>query len=158
MNLSDTIRLIAKLKARYPNSNWSNDEQATIEAWHESLEDLPTPLVMQVLPAMMRESRVPPDPADIRSRLFDSTGLLPDPERSWKMVLDVVKGRAFYDDLPYVMKLSVKECGGLRVLRMSEKPERDKADFLRAYGTLRKQAMTDPEAVKMLDALAIGAG
>lgn len=157
MKRSDVVELVTLFQARYPNAKWADDE-VTYRVWFDMLSDLPAAMVAQVVPDMMKQSPFPPDPSDIRSRLFSETGILPEPDVAWGMVVERIKGKREPGDTPYPVNLCVKELGGLFQLRGSERPEQDRERFIKAYSARRKQAMTDPETVGMLDALAIGAG
>lgn len=156
MKESDVVELVTLFQARYPNAKWA-ENAITYRVWFDMLHDLPAPLVAQVVPDMMKQSPFPPDPAEIRARLFAESGLLPEPDVAWGMVVERIKGQREVKDTPYPVNLCIKELGGTFMLRNSERPEQDRERFIKAYAAKRKQVMVDPQAVSMLDALAIGA-
>ncbi|MCA9878491.1 MAG: hypothetical protein KC442_11935 [Thermomicrobiales bacterium] len=150
--------MVTLFKIRYPHAKWHEDDALTYRVWHMALEDLPTPAVMQVVPDLMRESVFPPDPADIRSRIFAHSGLLPEADQAWGMVVDQVKGRRDPATTPMTVKLCIKDIGGIFMLRQSEHPERDRDRFIKAYSARRREAMVDPQVVGMLDAAQLDQG
>lgn len=158
MKESDVVELVALLRARYPRAKWHEDDRVTYRAWFDAMNDLPAPLVAQILPDMFKTSAFPPDPADIRSRLFSESGILPEPDEAWARAIDRIKGVSGADEVPYTINLVIKEVGGLFMLRSSERPEQDRERFIKAYTARRKKAMVDPQVIGMLDSLALTSG
>lgn len=143
MTPQDVNKILAILKARYGDKLKVND--ATVDAWSMVLDDVQYHDVLAVLPEWMKEQEWPPDPAQIRNSVIDRLpSALPSVDEAWQIVQARIAATYPGHHMPEWKALdeiqdAVKDIGGLRAIRMSEKPADMEKRFRAAYGERRQR-------------------
>lgn len=147
MNKQEVERLLTVIKARYGPKFRYND--ITTTSWLMVLDDVSYEDAMQVLPGWMKQEEWAPDPAQIRKSVLDATSALPTAHQAWEIVIrrikDTYPGQQMpdWDAQPEIQK-AVRAIGGLREIRLSEKPDEMRRRFEKSYTEIRHQRSTTP--------------
>jgi hypothetical protein len=143
MNRTETTRLLAVIKSRYPQAAFGAAD-AAVTAWTLTLEDVPYQAAEAALRRWFRERRWAPDPSELRVAVLQLMDAAPDPADAWEMVIrhirenGVVGGSPFNGPEP--VSQAVAAMGGWRALRTSEQVQRDRDAFLRVYEVYQRRA------------------
>src|SRR4051812_20162503 len=87
MTLQEVTILLAVIAGRYPTARqFEQDDTLTVQAWHMTLDDMPSPAVERALVEHFKAEKWPPDPSELRARAFDLLGSCRTPEE--RMALD----------------------------------------------------------------------
>lgn len=151
MTKTDVRNLLALIAAAYPNFRLPSDPNEllfTIGVWHQPLADIPNELVTQAFIDYQRTpAEFPPNAGQLRHLAMSRARVLPTAAEAWTMVLHHIRTTSYVDarplDAPQPVIDTVKAMGGIRVLRTSERPEADRAQFLRLYDTYAERELRD---------------
>lgn len=141
MNSQEVLQLIGLTKARYQAKFQHNP--AIEEVWNMVLDDVPFDPAKSALAHWIKTEDWPPDPAtDIRQAVLDAQSPLPTANQAWAMVQQRIKDTYFPEkapkwDVPKEVDEAARKVGGLRAIRLSEKPDEMRRRFEKAYTDLR---------------------
>ena len=155
MNRKEAAQLVAIVAARYPRASAQMGNPAdTATAWWMTLSDVPYAVAESVLADWFKTSRFVPDPSEVRNTVLALAAVVPTPEDAWELVLRHMRenghvgGTAFAG--PEVVGQTVQAIGGWYRLRLSERPEEDRAAFVRAYATMARRAAASANVVELI--------
>jgi hypothetical protein len=139
-------RLLLVVTARYPTSKIvQQDEALTVKAWHMTLADVPYEAAERALAQWFKSEKWAPDPSELRSVVAGEILGLPEVEEAWGIARGAIS--AYYPgfnvklDMPDPVRQAINSIGGLHALKMSERPDKDRDAFMRAYAIERKRAV-----------------
>lgn len=151
MTKTDVRNLLALIAAAYPNFKLPSDPNEllfTIGVWHQPLADIPNDLVVQAFVDYQRTpAEFPPNAGQLRHLAMSRARVLPTSAEAWAIVLHHIRTTSYVDpkpiDAPAPVVETVRAMGGIRVLRQSERPEADRAHFMKMYDTYAERALRD---------------
>lgn len=134
------------------------DEELLLDAWELALGDLDYAACQRAAAVLLREEKFFPEPSTVRELVLREMTGLPDTDEAWRVVTLAIHSSASAFINPLVSALAkkaiteaVQGLGGLYNLRRSERPDRDRADFYRAWPEIRKRylraALEEPPAI-----------
>lgn len=161
MHLAEVGRLLALIRARYPNANLGDPELAA-RAWAMTLDTAPYDAAEAALRVWFRREKWAPDAAELRELIAERAGVLPSLDAGWAAAREHIRRHGEVGGAPFGGSPAVEEAvnavGGWRALRRSEQPERDREAFERAYRAIRLRHLGNLDLGAAIAALNGGPG
>ena len=138
MTKAETIKLMAVLRAAYPNQSITED---TVEIYATMLEDVAFEDAKRAVKTLIGESRFFPTIAEIRTAIVQDFDDLPAMELAWGEVMSEVKRVGYYGTPQWsseVLMRAVRAVGWEHIcLCEVDQLNTLRAQFLRTYGAYR---------------------
>ena len=142
MTPQEITSILAVLKGTY--NHRFEVTKATEASWNMIVGDLDFHAVNTAIANwMMSGEGWPPVPTEVRKIVLDTSGALPSPETAWLMVQERIRNT--YPghpvdkwEVPDAVSKAVNDVGGIRAIRMTEKPEDMERRFRKAYDARRQ--------------------
>src|SRR5690606_33526150 len=147
MRPDEVAELLAYISDSVPNGTYGD---RAVQGFYDGLHDLPTEKVVAATKSVIRRKPFKPSVSEIRDEVYRLSGI-GDADDEWIAILEIVKQGPPWPTLENpVAEQALQSIGGLPMLRLTERPDMARKDFVAAYDRVRDRELGEPKATMLM--------